>query len=59
MFSLTIAAFGVIMLVTGFIMWFPGFLPFGFRHDQRLGHQSLLKKQHPNGSKKWGMKENW
>ena len=27
MFFLTVAFFGVIMLVTGFIMWFPGFLP--------------------------------
>ena len=27
MFFLTVAFFGVIMLVTGLIMWFPGFLP--------------------------------
>jgi len=29
MFFLTIALFGVLMLVTGFFMWFPAYFPFG------------------------------
>ena len=29
MFFLTIALFGVLMLFTGFFMWFPAFFPFG------------------------------
>ena len=31
MFFLTIALFGVLMLVTGFFMWFPGYFPLGMK----------------------------